>query len=128
MPPYLTPAGTYDRSAILLAAWALARREVVAAARTIGPFKGRITTARAEFPAALRRIWAEAKSRRAYAEWAAEHDADTARQAALPARERAIEAAHRALTIAEHADSFTAASNAAVASARAQLAALSLHA
>ena len=124
MPRYITTVNTFDRSAIMRAAWSEARTQSRAVSNAPAPFR-RITTARAEFGQALARIWGLAKSERAYAIWAAEQQvgaaAETARRTTLPARVRAIEDARYALLVAEHADSFTVANNVAVSAARARL-------
>jgi hypothetical protein len=107
MPLYLASANTYDRAAIMHAAWAMARREVVAIGRCVGPFKGRVTTAHSEFPRCLRKVWADARGERSYAAWCIEQDADKAREAALPLRDQQIESARYALMLAEHNDTMS---------------------
>lgn len=128
MPRYLTPTLNFDRAAIMRAAWFRARYYARLAGTTMGPFKARATTARAEFPAALREVWDAAKAERDMAVWRTEREAgaaaESARRAALPVRALQIEDARVALMFAEHND--TVSGHRSVAEARARLRTLQL--
>ena len=119
---FLTPAGTFDRSAIMAAAWTDARAAIKA--RTANRFSfGKPATLRQELAFSLARVWARAKAERGLFTWTAgqaERDtAEATRRAGLSARQCRLEDAQAALTIAEHND--TLASAALVQRARANL-------
>lgn len=128
MPHYLNPDLTYNRAAIMRAAWAKAHHWVKVDATSSGPFKACITTARSHLSLALRDVWDLALNERGTAVWKAEREAgftaEAARRAALPVCELQIEDAQVALMFAEHADTFSAANNDAITGARARLASL----
>lgn len=115
---YLNLDLTFNRAALMRAAWAKARF----AAAKYG------TTLREELSDALRRLWDQAKAYRSIALWraqvAAQAEAEAARRAVLPAGVVALEDARSALLLAEMSDGV--ASHEAVAAARAHVASLQL--
>ena len=119
MPSSLTAAGTYDRSAILRAAWRKARHELA-----IGLRIGIASTLRAEFRDALKATWADARAEREYVAWAAAQQAEAARVTALPIRDQQLIAARSALLFAEMSDAHN--GHELVTAARAHLASLQI--
>lgn len=128
MPRLTNPANTFDRAAIMNAAWVKARYAISLSGKKSRFFIYPVITLREALAIALREVWAAARSERDYAAWASDQQAgaaaEAARLAALPDRARAVENASYALAMAEQADAFTVANNSAVSAARARLASL----
>lgn len=85
----LTPAGRFDRSAIMGAAWAMARAAVAPGHPIRGYTPPPPPSLRDAFAAGLRRAWDLARGQRASAEHRAMMVLEDTRRAALPAREAA---------------------------------------
>ena len=101
----LTPAGRFDRSAIMRQAWAAARAALVPPRPIRGFTPAPRPTLREAFKEALRRAWDLARGQRACAEHRAAAEAETARRAIMPAVEREILALRDARAIAPMTDS-----------------------
>ena len=103
--PLLTPAGSYDLSAIMRRAWASARAALVPPRPIRGFTPAPRPTLREAFKEALRRAWDLARGQRACAEHHAAAEGETARRAVLPAVEREVLALREARAIAPMTDS-----------------------
>jgi hypothetical protein len=103
--PLLTPAGRFDRSAIMRQAWAFARAALVSSRPIRGYTPSPPPTLRQAFADGLRRAWDLARGHRACAEHRVAVEAETARRAILPAIERDVLALHDARAIAPMLDS-----------------------
>ena len=103
--PLLTSAGSYDLSAIMCQAWALARAALVPPRPIRGFTPAPRPTLREAFKDALRRTWDLARGQRACIEHHAATVAEVARRSALPAVEREVLALRDARAIAPMTDS-----------------------
>jgi hypothetical protein len=101
----LTPAGRFDRSAIMRQAWAAARAALMPPRPIRGFTPAPRPTLREAFKEALRRAWDLARGQRACAEHHAAAEAETARRSALPAVERDALNLRDAHTVAPMTDS-----------------------
>ena len=101
----LTPAGRFDRSAIMRQAWAAARAALVPPRPIRGFTPAPRPTLREAFKEALRRAWDLARGQRACAEHHVATEAETARRSALPAVEREVLALRDARALAPMTDS-----------------------
>jgi hypothetical protein len=98
----LRPDHTFDRSAIMVEAIRLARRETAGYART---FKGEHLSWSKAMSYGLRKAWEAAKQARSYQVWLAEHQAERARVATLTAHEQEIARLQNELVGADFIDS-----------------------
>ena len=98
----LTPAGRFDRSAIMSAAWAMARAAVAPGRPVRGYTPPPPPALRDAFAAGLRRAWDLARGQRASAEHRA---AETVRRATVPADVLVVEDLLEARTAALMIDS-----------------------
>lgn len=100
-----TTSKTYDRSAIMSAAWAMARAAVAPGRPIRGYTPPPPPSLRDAFAAGLRRAWDLARGQRACIEHSAVMAVEDARRAALPAVEREILALREARALAPMTDS-----------------------
>ena len=103
--PLLTPAGSYDLSAIMRQAWAAARAALVPPRPIRGFTPALRPTLREAFKEALRRAWDLARGQRACIEHHAVATAETTRRSSLPAIEREVLNLRDARAIAPMLDS-----------------------
>ena len=101
----LTPAGSYDLSAIMRQAWAAARAALVPPRPIRGFTPAPRPTLREAFKEALRRAWDLARGQRACHRHRLAAAAEDARRSALPAVEREVLALRDARAIAPMLDS-----------------------
>ena len=101
----LTPAGSYDLSAIMRQAWASARAALVPPRPIRGFTPAPRPTLREAFKEALRRAWDLARGQRACHQHRAAAVAETARRSALPDVEREVLNLRDARAIAPMTDS-----------------------
>ena len=101
----LSPAGRYDRSAIMRQAWAAARAALVPPRPIRGFTPAPRPTLREAFKEALRRAWDLARGQRACFHHHLATAAEDARRSALPAVEREVLALRDARAIAPMTDS-----------------------
>ena len=101
----LTPAGSYDLSAIMRQAWAAARAALVPPRPIRGFTPAPRPTLREAFKEALRRAWDLARGQRACIEHHAVATAETTRRSTLPAVEREVLNLRDARAIAPMTDS-----------------------
>ena len=101
----LSPAGRFDRSAIMRQAWAAARAALVPPRPIRGFTPAPRPTLREAFKEALRRAWDLARGQRACLRHHVAAAAEDARRSALPAVEREILALRDARAIAPMTDS-----------------------
>jgi hypothetical protein len=101
----LSPAGRFDRSAIMHQAWVAARAALVLPRPIRGYVPAPRPTLREAFKEALRRAWDLARGHRACAEHHAVAEAETARRATLPSVEREVLALRDARVLAPMLDS-----------------------
>ena len=101
----LTPAGSYDLSAIMRQAWAAARAALVPPRPIRGFTPAPRPTLREAFKEALRRAWDLARGQRACIEHHAVATAETTRRSTLPAAEREVLNLRDARAIAPMTDS-----------------------
>jgi hypothetical protein len=101
----LTPAGRFDRSAIMHQAWATARAALVPPRPIRGFTPAPRPTLREAFKEALRRAWDLARGQRACHQHRAATMSETVRRSALPAIEREVLALRDARAIAPMTDS-----------------------
>ena len=103
--PLLSPAGSYDLSAVMRQAWAFARAALVPPRPIRGFTPAPRPTLREAFADGLRRAWGLARGQRACAEHRVAAEAETARRAILPAVEREVLALRDARAIVPMTDS-----------------------
>jgi hypothetical protein len=101
----LTPAGRFDRSAIMHQAWVAARAALVPPRPIRGFIPAPRPTLREAFREALRRAWDLARGQRACHRHHAATVVETARRAVLPSVEREVLALRDARAIAPMLDS-----------------------
>lgn len=101
----LTPAGRFDRSAIMRQAWAFARAALVPPRPIRGFTPAPRPTLREAFADGLRRAWDLARGQRACAEHRAATEAEMVRRSDLPAVEREILGLRDARALAPMLDS-----------------------
>ena len=101
----LTPAGSYDLSAIMRRAWASTRAALVPPRPIRGFTPEPRPTLREAFKEALRRAWDMARGQRACHRHHAATEVETARRAVLPSVEREVLALRDARALAPMTDS-----------------------